>query len=89
MENMGEMELNLADEQVGTSFSSTFQIAKVTRPLMSVGKICDEGYKVVFNRKVACIISEADGSEVCRFYRQDNGLYIAKLRLKAPFAGRG
>ena len=56
---------------------------------MSVGKICDEGYKVIFDRKVARIINEADGSEICQFHRQDNGLYTAKLRLKALFARRG
>ena len=89
MANLGEMTLNLAEPKAGNEFSSTFQIAKVTRPLMSVGKICDEGYKVIFDRKVARIINEADGSEICQFHRQDNGLYTAKLRLKAPFARRG
>ena len=42
--NLGQKSLNLVDESVGRDLSSVFQIAGVTRPLMSVGKICDEGY---------------------------------------------
>ena len=87
MANLGEMELNLS-EQTGNEFTSTFQIAKVTRPLMTVGKICDEGYEVVFDKNVAKVVAE-DGEVVCQFNRQDHGLYTAKLRLKAPFARHG
>ena len=89
MAHLGEMELNLVDPKYGTSFSSTFQIVKVTQPLMSVGNICDEGYKVVFDRHIAIITSEADVKEICRLYRQENGVYTAKLRLTSPFAWRG
>ena len=67
--------------------SSTFQIAKVTRPLMSVGHICDQGLNVIFD-KLHAIVRNAGGDEVCRFVRGESGLYTAKMTLKAP-AGFG
>ena len=47
--------------------SSTFQIAKVTRPLMSVGHICDQGLHVVFD-KAKAVVSDKDGVEICVFH---------------------
>ena len=37
--NLGQKQLNLADNTVGSDVQSIFQIASVTRPLMSVGNI--------------------------------------------------
>ena len=68
--------------------ASVFQIAQVTRPLMSVGKICDEGYSVIFSNEEAKILGK-DGSVKCVFKRNNGGLYIGKMKLKQPFAGRG
>ena len=70
--------------------SSTFQIAKVTRPLMSVGHICDQGLNVVFDKEKA-VVSDKDGLDICVFHRGDSGLYIAKMQLKQPlpFGGQG
>ena len=53
LKNLGQMILNLeANTTAGSanSVSSTFQIAKVTRPLMSVGHICDQGLSVNFGK---------------------------------------
>ena len=87
--NQGEKKLNLgAPRADGTGdICSVFQIAKVTRPLMSVGKICDQGMKALFDSKNA-IITDQDNNEVCRFERVNGGLYTAKMKLKAPFAGQ-
>ena len=65
------------------ALQSCFQIARVTRPLMSVGKICDNGMKIEFDDKQA-VIRDRDGVQVCIFERQPGGLYLAKFRLKAP-----
>ncbi len=65
---------------------STFQSAKVTRPLWSVGRICDEGFDVKFNRTEALILTK-QGKVVCRFERR-GGLYIARLQLKNPLFER-
>ena len=85
--NLGQSQLNLTDDAVGRDIESVFQIAAVTRPLMSVGKICDEGHSITFNAVMA-VVHGSDGSELCRFVRNSSGLYVAKLKLRNP-AGFG
>ena len=70
---------------------SCFQIARVTRPLMSVGKMCDNGLTILFDDKRA-VVKDAGGLEVCTFERAPGGLYLGRFRLKSPnpgFAGWG
>ena len=82
--NLGQSKLNLFDDKVGREIESVFQIAAVTRPLMSVGKICDEGHSITFNAVMA-VVHAADGTEICKFHRKPNGgLYVAKLKLRNP-----
>ena len=49
IKNMGQKQLNCRNSCVGNAVQSILQIAAVTRPLMSVGKICDEGHEIIFN----------------------------------------
>ena len=87
--NMGQKVLNLepeADESM--KLKSCFQIARVTRPLMSVGKICDSGMKVELTDKTATVMAP-DGTTVCVLTRKPGGLYICKMRLKQPFPRQG
>ena len=89
--NLGEWNLNLEapkDNNNSSSVSAIFQVAKVTRPLMSVGHICDQGLNVVFD-KVHAVVRNQKGDEVCRFTRGDSGLYTARMKLKMPFGGPG
>ena len=82
--NMGQKQLNLSDPSAESDLCSVFQIAAVTRPLMSVGRICDEGHEITFNN-VCAIVKSKDGDEICRFHREaTGGLYVAKLRLRSP-----
>ena len=83
--NLGESQLNLSDQE--KNLQSVFQIAAVTRPLMSVGRICDQGHSITFNAVMA-VVHSADGDELCKFERQPGGLYVAKLKLRSP-AGFG
>ena len=61
---------------------SVFQVADLTRPLMSVSQICEQGHKCVFEKDHALVITP-EGELLARFERQ-HGLYVAKMRLKAP-----
>ena len=70
------------------SISSVFQIAKVTRPLMRVGRITDQGYNINFEKNKA-LAYDGDGKEVCRFLREGKELYVAKLKLRKPDQGFG
>ena len=85
--NLGQSQLNLSDE--GRDIESIFQVAAVTRPLMSVGRICDEGYTITFDQVMA-VVKSKEGAELCRFQRNNSGLYVAKLKLRNPagFGGR-
>ena len=83
--NEGEMQLNLEvpnGTERTTPLRSTFQGAKVTRPLHSVSKICDEGFEVRFKKGAATILN-ANGKLVARYERK-GGLYVATMRLKPP-----
>ena len=90
---LGEKHLNMNAPMLNgiNSVISKCQIANVTRPLMSVGHICDQGLFVMLDPKFA-IVSDSTGKEVCRFTRGETGLYTAKissLLLRRLLAGRG
>ena len=84
MRNQGQIKLHLrADNgKKGRDIRTTFQMAQVTRPLMSVSKVCDSGLWVKINKDMAIIMDKND-KEVCRFMRR-GGLYIAKMRMRNP-----
>ena len=70
--NQGEKKLNLGAPQTGGNIGdilTVVQVANVTRPLMSVGKICDKGMTATFDATSA-IIKDPKGKEVCRFERK-------------------
>jgi len=66
----------------GEEYVSCFQVAAVTRPLWSVGRICDKGYRAVFDSKEAKIIDKK-GVTVCLFQRV-GGFYLGTMRLRNP-----
>ena len=85
--NVGEVHLSLETSgKDAHRLTSTFQVAKVSRPLMSVGRLCDAGMEVKFSKGTASVIAP-DGSVACVFERQGGGLYLAKLKLKRPNPG--
>ena len=53
---------------------STFQVAEITRPLMSVSKICDQGFSCLFTKDGAQVM-DSQQKVVCHFGRA-NGLYV-------------
>ena len=97
MKNQGQIKLMLRapNGDRGKDIRTTVQCADVTRPLLSVSKICDAGMKVTFDQEKAVIIDQK-GKEVCRFMRK-KGLYVASMKIRNPnykpkdksFAGRG
>ena len=66
----------------GEEFVSCFQVAAVTRPLWSVGRICDRGYTVTFTAKDARILDEK-GVTVC-YFKREGGLYLGTMRMRNP-----
>ena len=76
--NFGQSQLNLIDEATSSG--------QVARPLMSVGRICDNGMKVEFTHDKA-VVTNPEGAQVCVFERKPGGLYTCKFRLKSPMPG--
>ena len=56
--NFGRKQLNLSDSAAGSDLRSIFQSAAVTRPLMSVGTICDEVHEITFDNLCAVVRSK-------------------------------
>jgi hypothetical protein len=83
--NEGQVRLNMEAPMVDGAampIQSTFQVAEISRPLMSVSKICDQGYTCVFTKDGAQVLG-SDRKPVCEFGRS-NGLYVANMKLKPP-----
>ena len=89
--NEGQICLNLEHNKGMTEgvnlIKSTFQVAEISRPLMSVSRVCDMGMECRFKKDEALIVN-SDGQTVARFARH-GGLYIANMRLKPPEGFQG
>ena len=80
--NDGQSVLNLQATNNNT-MATTFQVAKESRPLMSVGRLCGAWVDVLFKKGRADVLA-TDGSAILAFERQSGGLYVARLKLKKP-----
>ena len=83
--NEGQATVNLRAPGGGgapVDFCSVFQSAKVTRPLMSVARICKNGYACHFTDTEAKVVDKG-GATVCTFRRED-GIYVSRMRLRSP-----
>ena len=85
--NVGQVNLNLQASVDGkaSALRSCFQVAEITRPLMSVSRICDQGLVCMFDDKEARI-KDKNGATLCVFERR-GGLYVTTMTLKCPDPG--
>jgi hypothetical protein len=74
--NIGQVTVTMKDQGTNGMFNSVLQIAEVSRPLYSVGRMCDAGAEVTFDAKKAIV--RMNGKELARFQRE-GGLYIAEM----------
>ena len=80
VKNQGQVRLRMKSiDAAGSLMSSTFQVAEIIRPLMSVSKMCDQDMSCIFEKMHARIVAP-DGSTVARFER-DGGLYTCTMIL--------
>jgi hypothetical protein len=71
------------DEDTVNNVAINMQIAKVTRPLISVPKLTEgDKLKVTCMEKVA-LVQTPDGKLVARFKKR-GGLYVCLMRVKNP-----
>ena len=69
IKKLGQKQLNLRHSSVGNDVQSIFQIAAATRPLMSVGKICDEGHEMIFNN-ICAVVRSKECEDICKSHRE-------------------
>ena len=86
---------NLGEQQVPVAFGGVrtmalFQVADVSRPLMSVARICEMGNRVIFGAAGGVILNLKTGQSTS-FHKVD-GVYVFDLWVpsvsEAPFLGR-
>ena len=66
----------------GAERAMTFQVAEVTRPLLSVGRICDKGNVVTFGSSGGVIVDLVTGEET-PFLRDGDGMYQLEFWMPA------
>ena len=78
--NEGQVLLNLETTVSGkpSLIKSIFQVADITRPLMSVSRMCDQGLSAVFSATDAQIKNKQNET-VCTFQRR-GGLYVTTMK---------
>ena len=73
-----------AGDKGKNELKAVFQVAQVTRLLMSVSKICKDGsYEVLCRNDKAFVLSKETKAVVAEFERQ-NGLYVSTVHVKNP-----
>ena len=61
----------------------TMQIAKITRPLLSVAKMTEGGAISVLCKKDVALILDGKGKTVATFHRK-GGLYVCMMKYRNP-----
>jgi hypothetical protein len=88
VKNQGQIRLRMKSQDAsGSLMNGIFQVAEITRPLMSVSKLCDQDMTCIFEKSHARIVGP-DGTTVARFDR-DGGLYTCTMKLRKPVTGVG
>ena len=67
----------------GTELQFCFQIAKVTRPLISVTKMTEKGELQILCRKDEALVLDGENKTVAKFARK-GGLYVAVMKVRNP-----
>ena len=83
--NEGQVELRM-EAPLGNGLkmpvTTNFQVASVTKPLLSVGKICEQGHSVVFSKEGAKVLDPQ--KRTIAHFQRSGGLYVSTMTLKAP-----
>ena len=78
VKNLGQQRIRACTEE-GDETEVLFQIADVSKPLVSVLSICERGNRVLFGKSGGVVINMQSGKEI-PFYRR-NGIYVLSLWL--------
>jgi hypothetical protein len=81
--NEGQMTVEMVSPVEGTQIKLCTQVTKVTRPLLSVSKITEEGKLKVICDQIQAVIVDLSGKVLATFPKK-NGLYVCMMRVKNP-----
>ena len=84
--NLGQKAI-IAETAEGNLFTLGFQMANVTKPLASVGRMCDAGNSVVFGPRGGYIQNMQTG-QVTEFKRL-NGVYLLEAWAQGDYSASG
>ena len=89
LRNEGQMTVEMISPVEGTAMKLRTQVTKVTRPLLSVTKITEEGKLRVVCGQVKAVIIDLQGKTLATFPKK-HGLYVCMTKVKNPrFRPRG
>ena len=77
MANKGQQHVPIAFGKDGVRAMATFQVADVSHPLMSVGRICEMGNRVLFGNAGGVILNLQSG-HATPFVKED-GVYVFEV----------
>ena len=76
LKNLGQQSIHACTES-GSMTDVLFQVAEVSKPLISVSALCERGNRVIFGRAGGVVQNIRTGRQT-PFYRQ-NGIYVLSL----------
>ena len=76
--NKGQQSIHACTEE-GDFMDVLFQVAEVSKPLVSVSALCERGNRVIFGRSGGVVQNLKTGQDI-PFYRR-NGIYILSMWL--------
>ena len=85
IENEGQVSalMTAPGSPIGTELQFCFQIAKVTRPLISVTKMTEKGELQILCKKDEALVLDSKNRTVAKFARK-GGLYVAVMKVRNP-----
>ena len=84
LKNLGQQKIKACTE-AGEETEVLFQVADVSKPLVSVSAICERGNRVIFGR-AGGVVQNVKTGKVIPFVRQ-NGIYILSLWMEEGESG--
>ena len=72
--NKGQKTVTMYTEEMGSELKATYQVAPVTKPLTSVGKVCDAGNECYFNSEGGWIYNCQTGTAT--WFPREVGVYM-------------
>ena len=83
LSNEGQMTINMVSPLEGTQTKLCTQVTKVTRPLLSVTTITEDGKLKVVCDQVKAVIVDISGKVLATFHKK-HGLYVCMMKVRNP-----